>query len=60
VVVSYMYRQSKNRGDQPAGVHCAGARECGVDQGDDASGHVFDWTLCPLYSDFAREGFLPP
>jgi len=59
VVVSYMYRPKEQGESEPSGIHCTGARECGVDEGDLEPGHVFDWTLCPLYPDLVREGFLP-
>ena len=56
VVVSYLYRTSH----KPAGVKCARVSECGVELRDTGSERRLDWTLCPLYPDLVREGFLPP
>jgi hypothetical protein len=59
VVVSYLFEpKSVDRG-APRGVHCAGARECGVEQAGQGQERTYDWTPCPLYPELVREGFLP-
>jgi hypothetical protein len=59
VVVSYLFGQSDSSHGAPRGVHCAGARECGVEHIREGGGSEFDWTICPLRPDLVREGFLP-
>jgi hypothetical protein len=60
VVVSYLFEERDvGRGD-PRSVHCAGARECGVERIGQGGASVFDWTDCPLYPDLVRDGFLTP
>jgi hypothetical protein len=60
VVVSYLFEpRDVGRGD-PRGVHCAGARDCGVERIGQDGATVFDWGVCTLRPDLVREGFLPP
>jgi hypothetical protein len=60
VVVSYLQRECASGRVVPAGVHCAGARECGVEQVDQEGRGRFTWDLCPLWPEFVRDGYLPP
>ncbi|MCK4916141.1 MAG: hypothetical protein KAS89_08215, partial [Candidatus Eisenbacteria sp.] len=59
VVVSYLFEQAGIGHGAPRGVHCAGARECGVERVSQGGGSEFDWAVCPLRPDLVREGFLP-
>ena len=59
VVVSYLFVTKDIDRGAPRGVHCAGARECGVERMGQGTEAVYDWTICPLYPDLVREGFLP-
>ncbi len=59
VVVSYLFEQADLGHGAPRGVHCAGARECGVERLSQGGGSEFDWTICPLRPDLVRKGFLP-
>jgi hypothetical protein len=58
-VVSYLFDRESGGHADPRGVHCGGAIECGVEQVREDGTHAFDWTLCPLWSEFVIEGFLP-
>ena len=60
VVVSYLFEPTAVGHGAPRGVHCAGARECGVERVGQGGKSEFDWSECPLRPDFVREGFLPP
>ena len=59
VVVSYLFEQTSFGHGGPRGVHCAGARECGVERILADGAHEFDWSVCPLRPDLVRDGFLP-
>ena len=59
VVVSYLFENTSVGHGAPRGVHCAGAKECGVERPTGDGTHAYDWTLCPLHPDLVREGFLP-
>ena len=60
VVFSYLFTQKTSGHGDPRGVHCAGARKCGVEQVGQDGDSEFDWGLCPLRPELVREGFLPP
>ena len=60
VVVSHLFEAENVDRGAPRGVHCAGARDCGVERMGQGGQSVYDWTICPLYPELVREGFLPP
>jgi len=60
VVFSYLFEQTSFGHGGPRGVHCAGARECGVERVVADGAHEFDWSVCPLRADLVRDGFLAP
>ena len=59
VVFSYLFESKSVGHGAPRGVHCAGANECGVERLTGDGSHSYDWSVCPLYPDLVREGFLP-
>jgi hypothetical protein len=60
VVVSHLFEPADVGRGAPRGVHCAGARECGVERVGQDGRVEFDWSDCPLRPELVREGFLPP
>lgn len=60
VVFSYLFEETATGHGAPRGVHCTGARECGVERASQAGRAEFDWSICPLRPELVREGFLPP
>ena len=60
VVFSYLFGPETDGHRDPRGVHCAGARRCGVERTGQDGASELDWSICPLRPELVRQGFLPP